>query len=63
MEGQQTNHEIKKDFTCSKRGCKKICEEVFYYSSYHRLAVKEGLDKKSFCKECFEKKDEEYSSL
>ena len=59
MEGKQTASEIRKEFTCSQRGCKKECEEIHSFSSYHQKAARQNLVGKPFCEKCFEKKEAE----
>ena len=41
MQNGQTRAEINKEFTCSMRGCKKKCEEIWSFTQYGGKARKE----------------------
>jgi hypothetical protein len=51
--------EINKEFTCSMRGCKKKCEEIWSFTQYGGEARRqEYLKGTSYCEECFKKMEE-----
>lgn len=59
MEKGPTKAEINKEFTCSMRGCKKKCDEIWSFTQYGGEARKEEyLKGNSYCEECFKKKEE-----
>ena len=62
MQNGQTRAEINKEFTCSMRGCKKKCEEIWSFTQYGGKARKEEyLKGTSYCEECFKKMEEKLS--
>jgi hypothetical protein len=48
------------DLVCDNRECSKEVEETYSFSTYHQLAVRDGLVNKCFCKECFVEKENRY---
>jgi hypothetical protein len=53
--GRRTQAQIEEDeqFTCSKRGCNKICDEIFEFTSYNKQAVLEDVHELPFCEKHF----------
>lgn len=62
---RRTNEQIEldEDFTCSNRKCKAKLEGSFWYTAYHRLAVKDGISDKPFCEKCFYEKESKYVAI
>ena len=57
-----TRAEITKEFTCSARGCKKKCEEIWSFTQYGGEKRREDFLKgNSYCEDCFKKKEIEFS--
>jgi hypothetical protein len=52
---RRTKAQIEEDeqMTCSKRGCNKVQEEIFMFSSYHKAAVLEDVHELLFCEKHF----------
>ena len=59
---RRTKEQIQSDneFTCSKRGCKKLCEEVYIFTHYHHKASDKNLEDQAFCEDCFKEYEEQF---
>lgn len=55
--------EIDKEMTCSKRGCNKICEEVYLFTSYNYKAVHKDLHDLPFCEKHFKELEEKLNKI
>jgi hypothetical protein len=63
--GRRTKDEIEQDeqFTCSKKGCKGVHEDIFKFTSYHKKAVEQDLYELPFCEEHFKEIENQLEKL